>query len=70
MVHQVVQLQKPGLYKHVQSKVVPSSCFEVLLLRELQEGGQPADGARHNSPTRLRRKLLNNRCKVQVESLV
>lgn len=33
------------------AKLFPSSCFEVLVLRELQESSQPADGGRHNGPT-------------------
>lgn len=56
--------------EHISSRAVPSTCFEVLLLRELQESSKPEDGAKHNGPTRLRRKLLHNQCSVQAESLI
>lgn len=56
--------------EHIHSRAVPSTCFEVLLLRELQDSSQPEDGAKHNGPTRLRRKLLHNQHSVQVESLI
>lgn len=52
------------------AKLFPSSCCEVLFLRELQEGSQPADGARHNGPTSHKRKLLHNQCRAEAESLI
>lgn len=50
------EIQKPSYT----DKLLPSSCFEMLFLREVQEGNEPADGARHNSSKWHRRTLPND----------
>lgn len=49
------EIQKPSYT----DKLLPSSCFEMLFLREVQEGSRPADGAKHNSSKWHRRMLPN-----------